>query len=32
MVKQLIIKGDIEAAIRAINDLNPEVSTHTINF
>jgi hypothetical protein len=27
MVKSLIIQGDIESAIRAINDLNPEVSS-----
>ena len=27
MVKSLINQGDIESAIRAINDLNPEVSS-----
>ena len=28
LIKSLINQGDIEGAVRAINDLNPEVSTY----
>jgi hypothetical protein len=31
MVKTLIGQGEIEGAIRAINDLNPEVSSSDYN-